>query len=182
MAKRVLLARKETHFAMINGREPGRPGRRLKSVRTERAAKWPAQLVTRAAVLAALTSGLAGCGSGDDEAVVTATPAASPDGPQTSLTITVDAGDDEPPVESTLACDPAGGTHPDPDAACAALAELDAETFVPVPADQMCTQIYGGPETATVRGTWLGERVDASFSRQNGCEIARWDAAAGLLG
>ena len=53
---------------------------------------------------------------------------------------------------------------------------------MPVPADQMCTQIYGGPETATVRGTWQGERVDASFSRQNGCEIARWDAAAGLLG
>ena len=168
---------------MINGREPGRRGRRLKSVRTERAARWrPTQLVTRAAVLAALTSGLAGCGSGDDEVVVTATPAASPDGPQTSLTITVDAGDDEPPVESTLACNPTGGTHPDPEAACAALAELDAEAFMPVAADQMCTQIYGGPETATVRGTWQGELVAARYSRHLGGALARWDAAAGLLG
>jgi len=182
MAKRALLARKETHFAMINGREPGRRGRRLMGMRTERAARWPTQLVMRAALLAALALGLAGCGSGDDEAVVTETPAASPDAPETSLTITVDAGDDEPPVESTLACNPAGGTHPDPEAGCAALAELDAEAFMPVAADQMCTQIYGGPETATVRGTWQGERVDASFSRQNGCEIARWDAVAGLLG
>jgi hypothetical protein len=131
-------------------------------------------------LVAALAAGLAGCG--DDGAVVTATPAASSAAPQTSLTIAVDAGDGEPPVESTLACEPAGGTHPDPEAACAALAELDAEAFRPVAADQMCTQIHGEPETATVRGTWRGAPVDASFSRHDGCEIARWDAVAGLLG
>jgi hypothetical protein len=130
----------------------------------------------------ALASGPAGCGSDDGEAVVTATTTTSSDAPRTSLTITVDRGDGEPPVESALACDPPGGTHPDPEAACAALAELDPEAFMPLAADQMCTQIYGGPETATVRGTWRGARVDASFSRQNGCEIARWDAVAGLLG
>jgi hypothetical protein len=148
-------------------------------VRTERATRRPSRLVTTATLVAALAAGLAGCG--DDRAVVTATPAASSGAPQTSLTIAVDAGDGEPPVESTLACEPAGGTHPDPEAACAALAELDAEAFMPVAADQMCTQIYGGPETATVRGTWRGAPVDASFSRQDGCEIARWDAVAGLL-
>ena len=98
------------------------------------AARWHPQLVTRAALLAALASGPAGCG-GDDRTVVTATPPAPPDAPQTSLTITIDAGDDEPPVESTLACDPAGGTHPDPEAACVALAELDAGAFLPVAAD-----------------------------------------------
>jgi Subtilisin inhibitor-like len=130
-------------------------------------------------LVVALAWGLFGCDTGDDEAaVVTATTPASS---QTSLTIAVDAGDGEPPVESTLACEPAGGTHPDPEAACAALAELDAEAFMPVAADQMCTQIYGGPETATVHGTVRGDRVDASFSRQDGCEIARWDAVAGLL-
>jgi hypothetical protein len=145
--------------------------------------RWPNRRVTRAAWVAALGLGLIGCGTGDDEAaVVTATTPASSGAPLTSLTIAVDAGDGEPPVESTLACEPAGGTHPDPEAACAALAQLDADAFMPVAADQICTQIYGGPETATVRGTWRGAPVDASFSRQDGCEIARWDAVAGLLG
>jgi Subtilisin inhibitor-like len=148
-------------------------------VRALRTTRRPSRLVTTATLVAALAAGLAGCG--DDGAVVTATPATSSAAPQTSLTIAVDAGDGGPPVESTLACEPAGGTHPDPEAACAALADLDAEAFMPVAADQMCTQIYGGPETATVRGTWRGAPVDASFSREDGCEIARWDAVAGLL-
>jgi hypothetical protein len=38
----------------------------------------------------------------------------------------------------------------------------------------MCTQVYGGPETATITGTWRGERVDASYRLTDGCEIARW--------
>jgi hypothetical protein len=46
----------------------------------------------------------------------------------------------------------------------------------------MCTQIDGGPATAEVSGTWRGERVEAEFSRQNGCEIARWDRVGALLG
>jgi hypothetical protein len=132
-------------------------------------------------LVAALASGLAGCSSGEDATVVTATTAASSDAPQTSLTIVIDPGDGAQSEEWTLACDPAGGTHPDPEAACAALAGVEVEAFMPVAADQMCTQIYGGPETATVRGTWRADRVDASFSRQHGCEIARWDAVAALL-
>lgn len=39
----------------------------------------------------------------------------------------------------------------------------------------MCTQQYGGPERAVVTGTLEGEEVDATFSRENGCEIARFD-------
>ncbi len=41
--------------------------------------------------------------------------------------------------------------------------------------DVACTQISGGPETATIKGTLRGEPIDASFSRSDGCEIARWD-------
>ena len=44
-----------------------------------------------------------------------------------------------------------------------------------------CTQQYGGPETATVKGTLHGETIDANFSRVNGCEISRWQQAAPLL-
>jgi hypothetical protein len=44
-----------------------------------------------------------------------------------------------------------------------------------------CTQIYGGPETAHVTGTIDGRKVDRRFTRTNGCEIADFTRAAGLL-
>ena len=40
---------------------------------------------------------------------------------------------------------------------------------------------FGGPETATIKGTIRGQEVDASFSRSDGCEIARWDKVKPLL-
>lgn len=49
-----------------------------------------------------------------------------------------------------------------------------------VPERQACTMIYGGAATATVTGTVDGEQVDAEFSRQDGCAIARWDAVQAL--
>ena len=45
-----------------------------------------------------------------------------------------------------------------------------------------CTQQFGGPETATVTGTLHGDEVAARFSRENGCEISRWEKVAELLG
>lgn len=48
------------------------------------------------------------------------------------------------------------------------------------PEHLVCTQVYGGPETATVTGTLDGKPVDASFSRTNGCEISRFDIASPL--
>ncbi len=80
-----------------------------------------------------------------------------------------------------LSCDPPGGTHPDPAAACRALDEHGASALPPVPKDRMCTQIYGGAQKATVRGTWRGEQVFARLSLVNGCEIGRWKALQGLL-
>jgi hypothetical protein len=83
-------------------------------------------------------------------------------------------------LTATLMCDPAGGTHPRPDEACAALA-AHPEALEPVPADAACTQIYGGDETAEVSGVVDGRPMEASFSRENGCEISRWEALAPLL-
>ena len=83
-------------------------------------------------------------------------------------------------LEATLTCDSAGGTHPNPEAACAALA-ADPEALEPVPPDAVCTMIFGGPEQATVVGVLAGEEVDAAFERSNGCEIDRWDRMAVLL-
>jgi hypothetical protein len=123
---------------------------------------------------------LAACADGDAGSAVTS-PEEAPTSSATSLTITVDLGDGSTAQEWTLTCDPPGGTHAQPEAACAALLDLDPTVFDPIPANQVCTQIYGGPETATVQGPWNGEDLDASFARNNGCEIARWDAVAGLF-
>jgi hypothetical protein len=97
-----------------------------------------------------------------------------------SLEISVSNGTDADPTTWTLTCDPAGGNHPAPDAACGALDEAP-DPFAPVPDDTACTQIYGGPETATITGTWDGESVAATYSRTDGCEIERWDALAAVL-
>lgn len=99
------------------------------------------------------------------------------------LTIGLDETGGGTVVTTTLTCAPVGGDHPDAAAACAALeAAGGAEAFAPLPPDVMCTEQYGGPQTATVTGTVDGERVDADFSRINGCEIDRWNALAPLLG
>lgn len=116
----------------------------------------------------------AGCGA--DSAGEALTPQDAP--AATELTIEVTDGT---PTTWQLSCDPDGGDHPDTAAACAALAENGAEAVPPTPADSICTQLFGGDQTAVVTGTWQGKPVDASFSRQNGCEISRWEALTPLL-
>ncbi|RBM05667.1 SSI family serine proteinase inhibitor [Streptomyces sp. PT12] len=79
-----------------------------------------------------------------------------------------------------LRCHPAGGEHPRPTEACAAI-DGAAAPFAAVPKDAMCTYVWGGSATAEVEGVWAGEPVRASFSRVNGCEIERWDALVPAL-
>lgn len=123
-----------------------------------------------------------GCGSMGAGGVVTAEPTPGSDvtAGGTELTIVVRDAPGKGERTYTLECDPAGGDHPDPEAACQSLRVLK-DPFTPVPPDAMCTEIYGGPQTATVTGTFRGEPVNAEFSRTNGCEIARWDSHAALL-
>jgi len=96
----------------------------------------------------------------------------------TKLTVRVDGDGSGPTKVRTLDLTCAEG---DKDGACAAAANLSAADLAPTPANTACTQIYGGPETASITGTLNGEPVDAKFSRTDGCEIKRWDAAAPLL-
>ncbi|WP_199809972.1 SSI family serine proteinase inhibitor [Streptomyces sp. NRRL F-5126] len=111
-----------------------------------------------------------------------ATPGAEP---ATALTVTVsDPSGSVPSATYELRCAPAGGTHPRAAEACDRLGVLDrdgADPFAPVPAGRMCTQIYGGPATAHITGTWRGRAVDAAFDRRNGCETARWHALVPVL-
>jgi hypothetical protein len=65
---------------------------------------------------------------------------------------------------------------------CAADPTSCAVPMAPTSPTTACTEIYGGPATATVTGTLDGKPVDAEFSLNNGCEISRWDKASALLG
>lgn len=48
--------------------------------------------------------------------------------------------------------------------------------------DRMCTEIYGGPETATVVGLLDDIEIDYEINRTNGCGIDDWERVfAGLV-
>ena len=111
-----------------------------------------------------------------------------------AVTITVDAGDGTEPARYTLTCagpasggsdeEPGGavtqGSLPDPEAACAQL-RSQPDPFAELPADVMCTQLFGGPQTAVIAGDWAGQPVRLELSRTDGCRIAQWDRLAALL-
>ena len=72
-----------------------------------------------------------------------------------------------------------GATHPaglirGRPSACRRLDEGGWKLVAPVPASTICTEIYGGPQVAIVKGVLQGRRVWARFTRENGCQIARW--------
>ena len=102
---------------------------------------------------------LAGCGAEERQTGA----------PSTSLVVTVDADGDGPAAAKDARCE--GSSCP----------QVPSKAFAPVNKRQVCTDIFGGPQTATIEGRVRGEVVSAKFSRQNGCEIARWNLAAPLL-
>jgi hypothetical protein len=81
----------------------------------------------------------------------------------------------------TLACAPPRGTVPTPARACEALRRLGVAAFAKTPPTMACTDIYGGPEQAHVRGLVAGRRIDAWFKRTNGCEIERWNRVRAVV-
>jgi hypothetical protein len=88
-----------------------------------------------------------------------------------------DGGDGPKPARRIrVRCAPGDASRP-----CRVARALDAGDFAPVDARTACTELYGGPETARVTGVLDGRRVAADFSRNNGCEIARWERVAKLL-
>lgn len=118
-----------------------------------------------------------------------ATPGTTTGAPQdltADLTVTVDDGQGQATTYELTCSGPtdgtATGTAPDPAAACQAVADAGGvEAFAPPAADVVCTEQYGGPQTATISGTVNGEPVSADLSRTDGCEISRWDALVPLV-
>jgi hypothetical protein len=68
-------------------------------------------------------------------------------------------------------------------AACLALTDGAVRTRVleGAPADQVCTEIYGGPQLAEIIGTLDGESVSATVDRANGCGINDYDVVLAAL-
>jgi hypothetical protein len=113
---------------------------------------------------------LAGCGGRDERA---AAPSAAPAGIVLTVAVDRDGRGPADPRWGSVVCTSV--------AACPPLRGAALADFAPTPGDRACTELFGGPETATVTGTWEGRRLDARFSRENGCEISRWDNVRGLL-
>lgn len=59
---------------------------------------------------------------------------------------------------------------------CLALAEtaIRDRLVLGEPGDRVCTEEWGGPEQATITGTFEGIDVDTDFHRANGCGIGDW--------
>ncbi|MFD4375100.1 subtilase-type protease inhibitor [Streptomyces sp. NPDC059202] len=95
-----------------------------------------------------------------------------------ALVLTVAQGDERAATvvrASTLSCAPtAQGTHPDPQAACAALAatsgSLDRLLAAPSP-DRLCPLHYD-PITVSVDGVWQGKRVSWRHTFSNTCAMS----------
>ena len=124
----------------------------------------------RALLLAILVPAiLAACGDDSESGATTS---------QTAVRVTVDPDGtgSEPPVTVRARCRADGGGR-----GCRELRGVPANAFRPTPPDTVCTQIFGGPQTARVTGRVRGKRVDARFARTDGCEVARWQLAAPLL-
>jgi hypothetical protein len=97
---------------------------------------------------------------------------------QSKLELSVQRDEKASPRTASLTCP--GEKAKDRDI-CAALDVVAPSVFEPVPVDQACTAIYGGPRKATVTGTYEDEAVSAVFTQENGCEIARWNQIEPVL-
>ncbi len=98
------------------------------------------------------------------------------------LRIAYRATDTAAPQMLTLRCDPARGTVSHPAAACLRLRAIGAGAFAPTPRGmRACSQIYGGPMTAVVTGSYYGRTVWARLTRSDGCAVARWTRVAFLF-
>ena len=120
-----------------------------------------------------LAAALAGCGNDDP------TPSAAKNGQLAELVVRVDddgARGGDAPRELRLSC-----AKPTDSSACGAAAEVSEADLQKNPGDMACTQVYGGPEEATITGMLRGAAVDASFKRTDGCQIARWNGVKDLL-
>lgn len=115
-------------------------------------------------------------GCGDEGEPASQDPIAGGDA---AITVTLDPdGPDGSEAEMTeeVSCEEASD-----DAVCLAVADLEASDFDPPPAARPCTELFGGPDLATIEGEINGDDLSVELNRSNGCEIERFDVAVPLL-
>jgi Subtilisin inhibitor-like len=127
--------------------------------------------VPRARVRARYLLTAAICAAAATACGTAAAPASSPGPAKVSLDIKVTGGSGGT-HHWTLQCDPAGGTHPNPAAACSVLLKAK-DPFAPLPRGIMCPMILADAPVAKVTGTYFGQHINTTFS-QGGCQEARW--------
>ena len=130
------------------------------------------EFVTRAVALTALIMLLlAGCG-GD------AGDASRRLGDRSDVDALAERRDAATRSRGRFGAQPAGGDHPDPEAACAALTAV-ADPFGPVAPPDRCAEIPGGEEAvAVLDGDYRGRKVHSRFTHANACVSGRWDRIA----
>jgi hypothetical protein len=94
--------------------------------------------------------------------------------------VTFAASAKSPAAHYTLRCDPAGGTAPDPAAACARL--LTGPSLFAGPRSGLieCPMILANAGRATVTGTYLGQDVHLTIV-DGGCDLSRWSKLKSLF-
>ena len=124
-------------------------------------------MIARLSAVGLLTAALAGCGAEEPE----------PErGGAATVDLVIAVMSPQGERETKLECDASARSR-----RCETARGLAAFLAEQPPRGRVCTQIYGGPETARVRGT-IGERaIDRRFSKTNGCEIADWKRVEPLL-
>jgi hypothetical protein len=115
----------------------------------------------------ALAGTVAACGSTASGAT-----GSTPSKPKVSLNITVEKGPGHAARHWTLQCDPAGGTHPNPEAACRALLAVK-HPFSPPKPGHMCPMILASAQRAIFNGTWYGQKVHRTII-DGGCDLGHW--------
>jgi hypothetical protein len=139
----------------------------------------PVLLLSAAVLVGCGDGGTSTAGGASGQAPSSAAVSSEPAGDELVVELVPDQGEPAQTYRLSCAGTPAGDL-PDPAAACAQLAG-QPDPFAPLAADVMCTQLFGGPQTAHVTGRWAGEPVDLQLSRSDGCQIAQWDRLDALL-
>ena len=99
--------------------------------------------------------------------------------PPTSLRVVADADGSGPRAPETvrITCRSSAERR----RACRILRRLPREVFSRPEQPEVCTQQWGGPQTARIVGRLRGRRIHLRFDLADGCAIARWELAAPLL-
>ena len=99
---------------------------------------------------------------------------------QVSLDVTFVATSTSPARHYTLSCEPAGGTTPDPAAACSKLLAGD-NIFAPRPMHIACPMVLQGTGRALITGSYFGRAVHMTIVN-GGCDLPTWAKLKAIFG